>query len=140
MSKINIGHRIFTCRQESGLTLPKLAKKAHVSKGYLWQVESGDKKNPSLEFLDKIAGALEIELIGLMFSETVIKTKTWQEKVTAFCNDLAEVHKRHGLEIVTTREGVEFREANIIGVVPMFSESATALDQVAYIHEEKETN
>ena len=65
---MSLSERIRDRRQKAGLTLDQLAKKAGISKTYLWELESdeaGDKK-PSADVLLKIAKALSATLADLM--------------------------------------------------------------------------
>ncbi len=51
-----------------GMSVPALAEAARISKGYLWQLETGEEPNPSLAIVTKIADALgstAAELLGL---------------------------------------------------------------------------
>ncbi|SHI91291.1 Transcriptional regulator, contains XRE-family HTH domain [Clostridium amylolyticum] len=57
-----IGKNIRKLRQSRKLTLSALANKISVSVGYLSDIEKGNKTNPSLEFLTKLADALEVPL------------------------------------------------------------------------------
>src|SRR5437667_263570 len=68
---MNVGKKIQTLRLEKGLTLPQLAEKANVSKGFLFQIEDDGKTNPSLETLNKLAKALEITLADLLGKDQV---------------------------------------------------------------------
>ncbi len=56
------------------ISLPDLAEKAGVSKGFLSQLENDDTANPSLETLNKIAKALNITL-GELLGEDVVQSK-----------------------------------------------------------------
>jgi transcriptional regulator with XRE-family HTH domain len=68
---VNVGKKIQTLRLEKGLTLPELAAKAGVSKGFVFQIEDDEKTNPSLETLNKIARALDVTLAELLQKATV---------------------------------------------------------------------
>lgn len=48
-------------RLKKGLSQGALAKESGVSAGYIANLERGDKNNPTLEVLDKIAKALGVE-------------------------------------------------------------------------------
>jgi transcriptional regulator with XRE-family HTH domain len=61
-----VGKRIATERQIKGLSVPALADKAKISKGYLWQLENGEDPNPSLAVLMRIATALEKSIAELL--------------------------------------------------------------------------
>lgn len=65
-----VGKRIRDLRVAKGLTLPQLAKKAGITKGYLWQIENsedaGAGSRPSAETLRRIAESLEVGISGLV--------------------------------------------------------------------------
>jgi transcriptional regulator with XRE-family HTH domain len=66
-----LGNRIRSLRVEKGLTLPGLADKADLSKGLLYQIETSDKANPSLETLNKIAKGLGVTIAVLLEKDAV---------------------------------------------------------------------
>lgn len=68
-----LGERIKKFRLEAGLTLPGLAEKSEITKGYLWQLEEGKTQNPSLDILSRIAAALDKTIAEITRGETVIK-------------------------------------------------------------------
>jgi len=53
-------------REAKGLTQRDLAKKAEVTPGYIAQLELGQKKNPSLPVLRRLARALGVEVGELL--------------------------------------------------------------------------
>jgi transcriptional regulator with XRE-family HTH domain len=53
-------------REAEGLTQEQLAKQADVTQGYIAQLESGLKKNPSLPTLKKLARALGVSVGELL--------------------------------------------------------------------------
>lgn len=62
-----LGERIRQRRSEAGLSLSALALKADVSKGYLWNLESGEgQKRPSGRTLYRIAAALGTTMSDLL--------------------------------------------------------------------------
>jgi len=63
---LNLGERIKILRLESHLSLPDLADKAGISKSVLFQLETSEAPNPSLETLQKIAKALGVTLAVLL--------------------------------------------------------------------------
>lgn len=63
---MNVGQKIRALRTEAGVTLPDLAEKAGVSKGFLSQLENDEKANVSLDTLAKIAKALGVTVGGLL--------------------------------------------------------------------------
>jgi transcriptional regulator with XRE-family HTH domain len=79
---VHIGKKIKTLRAEKGWSLPDLAEKADVSKGFLFQIESEEAKaNPSLETLNKIARALGITLANLLEKESIQARQIVPEEV-----------------------------------------------------------
>jgi transcriptional regulator with XRE-family HTH domain len=64
--RMGVGKRIAALRQMKGLSLPGLAVKAGISKGYLWQIENESGPNPSLGVLAKVAEALETTVAELL--------------------------------------------------------------------------
>ena len=67
---INFGNRLKQCRKLAGLTQETLAERAGVCSKYIGELERG-RKNPSLEVLQRLASALNIELSEFLgFSET----------------------------------------------------------------------
>jgi transcriptional regulator with XRE-family HTH domain len=53
-------------REEMGLTRDQLAKKAKVTTAYVSMMESGKRKNPSLDVLRKLAKALGVPVTELL--------------------------------------------------------------------------
>lgn len=54
-----LGDKIRKLRKAQGLTLDELAKRTDSSKGYIWELENRDTRNPSADKLMKIAEILE---------------------------------------------------------------------------------
>lgn len=59
-----LGHRIRSLRQDRGLTQQQLGERAELNYKYLGAVERGE-ENPSLLVLERLANALEAELMDL---------------------------------------------------------------------------
>src|SRR5947199_9341829 len=57
-----LGERIRDCRQARGWTVEELAARAKVSKGFLSDLERSKQKNPGINYLRPIAGALDVSL------------------------------------------------------------------------------
>ena len=55
-----------TVREERELTQVDLARKAKVGRTYIVKLESGDKKNPSLAVLQRLAKALGVPVTELL--------------------------------------------------------------------------
>lgn len=61
-----VGQRIANLRQIKGLSLPDLAERAGISKGYLSQLENEAEPNPSIGILARIADALDTTIADLL--------------------------------------------------------------------------
>jgi XRE family transcriptional regulator, master regulator for biofilm formation len=55
-----------TLRERKGLSLDAVAKQAKVTKPYLSMLESGRRKNPSLDVLKRLARALGVNVAALL--------------------------------------------------------------------------
>jgi len=64
---MNIGHAIKLCRQQRGCTQSELAKLAGISISYLSLLERGERSDPGLSTIEKVAAALDIPLSLLFF-------------------------------------------------------------------------
>lgn len=58
---MDVGKRIIEIREKQNITTNKLANKAGISQSYLREIEIGG-KNPTVEILSYICGALNISL------------------------------------------------------------------------------
>ena len=56
------------CREQKGMSLNELSLKSDVSYSYLLQLEKGLKTNPSLDILEKISNALDIDITFLFIN------------------------------------------------------------------------
>ncbi|HSH37969.1 MAG TPA: helix-turn-helix domain-containing protein [Chthoniobacterales bacterium] len=57
-----LGDRMRECREARGWRLEDLAQKAGVSKSFLSDLENNEQKNPGVNYLRLIAGALGVDL------------------------------------------------------------------------------
>lgn len=88
---MNVADRIKYFRQKNGITVNKLANMAGISQSYLRDIELG-KKQPTIEYLSYICGALKISLVTF-FSEdeatdevnTLIDRLTDEQKRSLTC-------------------------------------------------------
>lgn len=55
-----LGAKIRQLRKEKGMTLGELAQRAECAKSYLSDIERGVRDNPSIQFIEKIAGVLQV--------------------------------------------------------------------------------
>jgi transcriptional regulator with XRE-family HTH domain len=61
-----LGTVIRTLREAKGLSQVELAKKARLARPYLVRLESGERKNPSLIILKRLAKALGVPVTALL--------------------------------------------------------------------------
>ncbi|PGK22485.1 transcriptional regulator [Priestia megaterium] len=61
-----IGDRIRTIRVQKRMTLSNLAEKANVTKSYLSNIERNISTNPTIEFIEKVALALNMKPESLL--------------------------------------------------------------------------
>jgi transcriptional regulator with XRE-family HTH domain len=66
MSPKGLNRMIQTLRESRGMTQRALAKRARVTPGYVAQLETGLKKNPSLPVLRRLAKALGVPMAKLL--------------------------------------------------------------------------
>lgn len=82
---MKIGKNLKKYRKLANLTQEQLAKKAHMSRGYLADLER-DRYNPSLDTMETIAKALNIETYELMYSEKAQKIIKNSDKIIDMYN------------------------------------------------------
>jgi XRE family transcriptional regulator of biofilm formation len=70
-----VGERLRELRMAKGYSISELAELAGVSKSYLSYIERDVQKNPSLQFLRKIATTLETEVEDLLGTPSEMKAK-----------------------------------------------------------------
>jgi XRE family transcriptional regulator, master regulator for biofilm formation len=64
-----IGERVKKLRQEKRMSLSELAEQAGVAKSYLSSLERNLQTNPSIQFLEKIAGVLNVPVDQLIHEQ-----------------------------------------------------------------------
>ena len=88
--KMLLGKRIRALRIEKNLSLPDLAEKASVSKGFLSQLENDEDANPSLDSLNKVAKGLGVTLATILDMETTKARRIVPEKMHPGLTELIE--------------------------------------------------
>ncbi len=78
---MSVGQKIRELRTAAGVTLPDLAEKAGVSKGFLSQLENDEKANVSLDTLAKLSKALGVTVGVLLGLEAARAKRVEPEKV-----------------------------------------------------------
>ena len=83
-----IGDRVKKIRIEKKLSMTELAEKAGVAKSYLSSLERNIQVNPSVQFLEKIAGVLNVPLNDLLHDTPEINylDEDWAELVKEAMN------------------------------------------------------
>ena len=66
MSPKRLRRVLKTLREGKGLTQAELAKKAQVTQSYVAMLEGGEKQNPSLAILQRLAKALGVPVTALL--------------------------------------------------------------------------
>lgn len=61
-----VGERVKKYRKDAGMSLTELAEKAGVAKSYLSALERNIQTNPSIQFLEKIAEVLKVNMNQLL--------------------------------------------------------------------------
>ncbi|MFH5186053.1 helix-turn-helix domain-containing protein [Paenibacillus sp. TAB 01] len=68
-----IGKRVQQLRKEKGISLTELAERAGVAKSYISNLERDIQKNPSIHFIEKIAGVLKVPIESLIDQDDSVK-------------------------------------------------------------------
>ncbi|MDM5187577.1 helix-turn-helix domain-containing protein [Bacillus sp. DX4.1] len=98
-----IGERIKRLRLQRGISLTELAEKAGVAKSYISSIERNLQKNPSIQFLEKIANVLQIPVDILLHDETTPENQLDSEWTT-----LVKEAMNSGVSKEQFREFLEF--------------------------------
>lgn len=82
------GKYIYTIRKEQGYTLSQLAERVGISKSYLSNIERELKQNPSIQVMEKIAMALNVDLNHLLQNGTdTVKGQHLEREWIDFINE-----------------------------------------------------
>ncbi|PGT76788.1 helix-turn-helix domain-containing protein [Priestia megaterium] len=82
-----IGDRIRTIRVQKRMTLSNLAEKANVTKSYLSNIERNISTNPTIEFVEKVALALNMK------PESLLDWEKDENEISSFENSFIYVKK-----------------------------------------------
>ncbi len=66
MGITRLGQMLKALREDREWTLEELGKRAKVTNVYVWQLENGERKNPSLAVLKRLAKALRVPVTELL--------------------------------------------------------------------------
>jgi len=96
-----VGSKIRALRLEQGLTIPQLAEKAGVSAGLLSQLENadGEKANPNLQTLQKIARALNVTVGDLLGNSIATSHRIVPERVDKGLSEFIASARKRGMEL-----------------------------------------
>jgi transcriptional regulator with XRE-family HTH domain len=90
-------------RMQKQLSQPDLAEKAQLSKGYVYMLEAGEMKNPSLEKLFQISKALDCTIADLVGQPKTTVIADPALEIPEALREFAKKQKREG-EPVTDEE------------------------------------
>lgn len=98
---MSVGPRTRALRLEQGLTIPQLAEKAGVSAGLLSQLENaeGEKANPNLQTLQKIAKALNVTIGDLLGNAIAKSHRIVPERVDKGLSEFIAGARKRGMEL-----------------------------------------
>lgn len=98
---MSVGPRIRALRLEQGLTIPQLAEKAGVSAGLLSQLENadGEKANPNLQTLHKIARALNVTIGDVLGNAVAKSNRIVPERVDKGLSEFIAGARKRGMEL-----------------------------------------
>jgi XRE family transcriptional regulator, master regulator for biofilm formation len=101
-----IGKRVQELRKERGMSLTELAERAGVAKSYISSLERDIQKNPSIQFLEKIAGVLKVPVDRLIDQDEA------EPKTHEFDQEWFEIVKEAMSSGVDKQQFREFLEFN----------------------------
>jgi len=98
-----ISKRLKDLRTERGLSVAELASRSGVSQPYIWQIESGRRKNPGSESLQKLAKALGVSVNDLLSAPATVQ----QADLESLPASLQEFTKKRGKALGVRREDLD---------------------------------
>lgn len=101
-----VGKRVQQLRLKKGLSLSELAERAGVSKSYLSTIERDVQSNPSIQFLEKIAGVLNVQTDTFLQPDDARK----QAKLDEDWYELVREAMESGVSKERFREFLEFNK------------------------------
>jgi|SRR5699024_868128 len=91
---MTFGEYIKKTRNEKGLSSRELARRAGVSQAYLSQLETGKNNNPTAETISKLAKALEVDYMELLF-QTELVQRSIDDEADKEANTIIEHYNRY---------------------------------------------
>ncbi|ATF12662.1 helix-turn-helix domain-containing protein [Brevibacillus sp. HB1.2] len=104
-----IGSRIQQLRIDKSLSLSDLAERAGVAKSYLSSIERGIQRNPSIQFLEKIALVLNVTVDTLLQDKEIPSIENVDEE----WYELIEEAMKSGVSKEQFREFLEYNKWRI---------------------------
>jgi len=80
MSMVTVGSYIKSQRNQQGLTRKELSRKTKISPMELWRIESNRRKYLNLQYIAKIAKALDFSLANMLIETGLSSSMTEAEK------------------------------------------------------------
>ncbi|MCS7461038.1 helix-turn-helix domain-containing protein [Paenibacillus doosanensis] len=104
-----IGKRVQQLRKEKGLSITELAERAGVAKSYISSLERDIQKNPSIQFLEKIAAVLKVPIDSLIEQE---ESSYKEPELDKEWYDMIKEAMASGVDKQQFREFLEWRAYN----------------------------
>lgn len=101
-----IGKRVQQLRLQKNLSLSELAERAGVAKSYLSSIERDIQSNPSIQFLEKIAGVLNVSVDSLIQQNSGIEESNLDQEWEKLVHEAME----SGVTKDQFREFLEFNK------------------------------
>lgn len=98
-----VGKTIQNYRKKKRLSLSELACRAGVAKSYLSSIERNIQKNPSIEFLNKIANVLGVRIEALIHDDMETATVPYEMEWLQLARDARDA----GISIDEVRSYIE---------------------------------
>lgn len=120
---MGLSENLKTIRKSKGFSQRVLAEKSHVSYSMVCKLESGEQKNPSLETLEKISDALDVEPSRLLKGEDIftqfdILTDGVDKKIKESQESPREMVYQRLSELLHSKEAVEVFSINEKAISP----------------------
>lgn len=105
-----LGDNIKSIREEKKLGLNETARLAGISPSYLSDIEKGNKTNPSMEVLQRIADALDVSIKEFFKSEPASQQqlKEWDDKYNPNGELAEQVKFIESLQLGTPEQALKF--------------------------------
>ena len=112
-------------REARGITQTELASRAKVTQAYIAKIESGEKRNPTLEILEKLAAALSIPVSELMAATA---GRMWTSNVESWTVGVTpvEIHGQWTARIELWPPGLTPRSHG--GIILPFAKTVSSAD------------